>query len=1314
MIKRFFTTVVLLFLMMVPAFASHYMGGEIWWECLPGGQYKFHARLYQECAGIDYMAIETMMTNIPGLASFPMNILEINDITPVCYNNPTFPHLNCDSIHYYNQPNHGGVKEWVYQSTPMNLPAGGPPATGWVFAINICNRNNCTNIDVASQYCGYLRAIMYPYPDITNYSTCWDNSPKFIERPSTVICTGYPFTYNPNAYDMELDSLSYEWAQPLTSPSGSNTPTPITGYNPGYSYNSPLPGTLQNPLNVPATVNPNTGEISFTSYTQGAFVTVNKVSAFKCGVLIAEIFREMQIVLLACGGGNTPPQVIIQYPNGDTLSNYVDTVYAGAKVKYDMWAYDGQILNDSVTPQNITVNATGLQLGENGISTTVGCLNPPCAQLFWGDSINPLPLPALGVWALNTTFKWHTDCSHLATQTGCGGVSNVYNFIINTSDDYCPAPAIRWTTITIVVKNPILTHPDPTCITTLPNGFIHLEWSIPDTSVIPNMFSAYYIYRSKNLNGPYVLYDSLSLINHQFLTNNTWTDTHAHGNDSTYFYYLQTRSGCDAFYSGFSDTISNILLTSSNAGNNLAHNVWTAPFVNLPPTSTGVYTIYRKAGATWIPVNTSTGLSDDSPVTGCGYVTFRVGIEDSSGCESLSNIDSALFQASSPPDLRCAAVEPNGDVTISFIPPADISDSIFSAYLIYSAPTLAGPFNLIDSVTAYSQHTKTITALNANPSSVCLYMINRINCDGYYLSEPTDTLKTMHLNITSIDLAHANLVWNEIHQPPLPTTAGLYDVFRNYPANIWDTVTHTPLLSIFDSLYICNDTIPYNVKIRDESGCYSVSNIAKVRYGDNIPPPVPVMDTVSIDSLTGYTHVSWIANGPETVGYILFYNDGGTWTRLDTIWGQEVTHYLDSRSPGNGCDGPKSYVLASFDSCWNTSAMSLSDVQNTLHMTVAGIDPCASKITLTWNPYQNMKNYLGGYKIFVSENGGPTTLLGTCTPASPGGPVPTSFVHENYKEGSYYCYYVQAYNDDGFKTSTSCNACILGTKPKQPLFIYNRFATVESNNKIRIRFQADTSAYISEYKILRAIDKNGPYEIAGVLPFTLSPDMEFTDNNVNPLSQSYYYSIAVVDSCGREGLRSDTARTILLFVDAKEDFTNQLTWNAYEGWTWSYVKAYNIYRGIDGLGDPIPIASVPGDSLSYSDDVSPYFETQGKFRYYIEALEGQGSLSFRDTSYSNRANDVQNSKIFIPNAFSPKGYNSIFKPISIFADKTDYVFMIYNRWGELLFSTNNPEEGWDGRFKGDFVPVGVYIYYVRFNTSEGKKFEKRSTVTVIK
>lgn len=1311
MIKKIFYLVALFFLLTGNSFASHYQGGEIWWVCMPDGKYRFHARCYMECGAnfVDFpYTYITINTTVPGLPSFQATFVDTNDITPKCFPGPPplFQHLSCATAVL---PNTGGVLEFIYQSAPLTLPAGPPPATGWVFSYRDCCRNPCQNIAGADGLYWYLRAIMYPYPDAT-YNNCWDNSPRFVEKPSTVICTGYPFSYNPNAYDIELDSLVYAWAQPWTD---NNMPIPAGSYLGGTSWDSPLPGPGLNPLNIPATVNPNTGEISFTSHTQGGYVTVNKVTAFRCGVKIAEIFRDMQIVLLNCPGNN-PPLVIIQYPNGDTLNNYTDTVFAGAVVKYDMWAYDGEMLNDTLTPQNIIVTATGSQLGNQGISTTTGCLNPPCAQLYWGDSISPYPLPAVGVWALNTTFRWHTDCSHLATETGCGGVSNVYNFVIRTADDYCPAPAIKWTTITIVVKNAIQPPPSPRCITTEPSGAVKLQWVIPDTTEIPNTWNAYLVFRSKNINGPYTLIDSLKAPAYTFYST-AYTDLTAHGNDTVYYYYMQTRSGCYGnYFSAFSDTINNILLNVSNTGGGNSHSVWNAPRVPLLPTSSGSYNIYWKTGNTWTLLDVTTTLQDDSPVTGCGFIKFRVGITDSVGCESLSNIDSALFQAATPPDLRCVAVEPNGSVTVTFLPAADSNAQFFSAYLIYSASMASGPFMLVDSITVASQLSKNIASLNANSNSLHLYMINRIYCDGNFYSDHSDTLKTIKLNITSLDPTHSSLAWNEVHTPPLPSSSGMYDIYRSYPVGSWGLLTYTSQLSAYDSLTICNDTIPYQVQIKDNSGCYSISNISGVRYYDNIPPPVPVLDTVSLDSITGFTHISWIANGPETSGYIIFYDNNGNWTWLDTIWGNTETHYIDKTSPGNGCDAYKTYVIAAIDSCWNTSPMSVNDAHNTIKLSIAGIDPCADKITLSWNTYINMKQCLGGYRIYATENGGPPFLLGVNYPAGPCLPVPTTFVHQNFTQDSYYCYYVQAFDDAETKTSTSCRVCILATKPKQPQFIVLRYVTVETNNRIRLNMLVDTSAYITEYRILRAIDKTGPYDMAGTLSPTFSPNMEIIDNAVNPLSQSYYYTVNVVDSCGIEALHSDTARSILLMVESLDNFTNQLYWNDYEGWTWSNVRGYNIYRGIDGLSDPIPIVTLPYGTLTYSDDVSGYFETQGKFRYYIEAVEALGSLPFTDTSYSNRATDVQPSKIYIPNAFSPKGYNSVFKPISIYADKTDYVFIIFNRWGEKLFETRDPNEGWDGTYKGNFVLAGVYIYYVRFNTSKGEKYEKRSTVTIIK
>ena len=71
--------------------------------------------------------------------------------------------------------------------------------------------------------------------------------------------------------------------------------------------------------------------------------------------------------------------------------------------------------------------------------------------------------------------------------------------------------------------------------------------------------------------------------------------------------------------------------------------------------------------------------------------------------------------------------------------------------------------------------------------------------------------------------------------------------------------------------------------------------------------------------------------------------------------------------------------------------------------------------------------------------------------------------------------------------------------------------------------------------------------------------------------------------------------------------------------------------------------------------------------------------------------------IVVPNAFSPNddGHNDYIYVITL-GDVTLNHFRIYSRWGNLVFETNGTgtNYGWDGRFKGEAQPVGVYTYVV--------------------
>jgi gliding motility-associated-like protein len=653
----------LMFLMALPVDATHYMGGEITWECLPNGDFRFIMKLYRECyttngnAAANFANTETMQTTVPGFPSITMTRITgwPVDISPACNTNPSFPHIVCTGMTPPGNANWGAVQEHVYTSDgayPNGVPLTGvPPVNGWVFSHTSCCRNPCTNIPGSNGMNWYLRAIMYPYNN-QNVSVCYDNSPKFQEIPRTVICTGYPFTYNHNASDKELDVLNFEWAQPWT---GNNQP--INTWSPGYSWNStattsPLPGIMHNPNNVPATVNLTTGEISFTSYTIGAFVTVTKVTAYKCGIKVAEIFREMQVVLLQCGT-NTPPDVTPPFQNA--LGQYTlfnDTVYAGEFVTFALSGTDFEFLPNSA-PQTMTMQATGLQFGTGFTNTTAGCLAAPCATL------TPAP-PVTGQFGVQTTFNWQTHCDHLAANAGCGTTSNLYTFVIRTQDDFCPAPAINIATITILVlDHPQLPSPRMGCTEVLPNGSVRLTWEeVIDTF---GTFDSYWIYHSTNLAGPYTALDSIFNIN-----TNTYLHNGANANNQINYYYFTTRSGCNADKMSLpTDTIETILLDVVNPGAafGVANLSWNAPATPLNVGMSGVYEVFREyPPGNWVQIGTSNTSGVNAYVdiiTVCSqFINYRVEMVDTFGYDSLgapltcrivSSVDGDLFADVTPP-----------------------------------------------------------------------------------------------------------------------------------------------------------------------------------------------------------------------------------------------------------------------------------------------------------------------------------------------------------------------------------------------------------------------------------------------------------------------------------------------------------------------------------------------------------------------------------------------------------------------------------------------------------------------------------------
>lgn len=90
------------------------------------------------------------------------------------------------------------------------------------------------------------------------------------------------------------------------------------------------------------------------------------------------------------------------------------------------------------------------------------------------------------------------------------------------------------------------------------------------------------------------------------------------------------------------------------------------------------------------------------------------------------------------------------------------------------------------------------------------------------------------------------------------------------------------------------------------------------------------------------------------------------------------------------------------------------------------------------------------------------------------------------------------------------------------------------------------------------------------------------------------------------------------------------------------------------------------------------------------------------------------SSIVVPTAFSPNrdSVNDVFLPLSRFVE--DYQLEIYNRFGNMIFSTTDTSEGWDGEVDFEEQPVGVYVYVVTYTDNEGQPVVQQGNFTLIR
>ena len=137
----------------------------------------------------------------------------------------------------------------------------------------------------------------------------------------------------------------------------------------------------------------------------------------------------------------------------------------------------------------------------------------------------------------------------------------------------------------------------------------------------------------------------------------------------------------------------------------------------------------------------------------------------------------------------------------------------------------------------------------------------------------------------------------------------------------------------------------------------------------------------------------------------------------------------------------------------------------------------------------------------------------------------------------------------------------------------------------------------------------------------------------------------------------------------------------------------------------------PGSPLNNPFIATPLATLNRDTKFIVEVKDIAGCIGY-DTVMIKVFDAIT---FYIPNAFSPNGdgVNEIFRPtgagiISI------YWFRVLNRYGELVFETNQWNAGWDGNYKGRPQPVGNYVWMIKGKARNGRVIEMKGNVVLVR
>ena len=673
-----------------------------------------------------------------------------------------------------------------------------------------------------------------------------------------------------------------------------------------------------------------------------------------------------------------------------------------------------------------------------------------------------------------------------------------------------------------------------------------------------------------------------------------------------------------------------------------------------------------------------------------------------------------------PPNITCIETLLSGEMSVQFSQATVPVGTTWVNNLIFTSLSPGIPFTQVTSITDFSATSYVVAGSGGNANDQYFYFQSTFSENGIEsVTATSDTIRNIFLeaapagnNCVNCD-SSVYLTWNSPFMPNTPVDSSLvYEIWSDYPDGIWQLVTTVPY-GQNELVYIVENCLPEFMNfqiIYDVGPCRFVSNISGDFFSDNSHPNTAFIGSVSI-SPEGDGVIVWPASSsPDVEGYWVYRCVGGSTNLMDYVLGTDTNTYVDFLA--NSSSGSLSYAIAAMDFCGNTdTTICVSSVFSEITPFVQ----CDSVVVIEWSAFGWWDSLPLHYIIQRAESDTQNFALAVFQTIDTLSGVVLQYSDNDFPFGNHVGYRVIAVSPDNHFFSVSNVVSVFIPPNIKPAYMEITYMESFSDDSLKIVLKKQPTQDIYRYHLERWNSFNSEWDRQIMYESSVDDSLLLWDNNVALDALTYDYRFLAENVCSTFVDTSEVCQSLLLEGELSVDlFSNFLRWS--ESATYdSLALDFSVIRTYGPRNEPEEIArQTNGMDLFYEDKVLEYIEGDGRFCYRIASrpIKNDTTLGL-PLVVSNEVCLAYEPLIWIPNAMVYDGYNNQFKPVISFAGFKEYDFRIYSRWGDLVFSADNPSESWNGRAGDRAAQEGPYFYTITIRDAKDRSFQYEGTVLLL-